>query len=95
MSSGKVFEITEVGVFTPGMTIVDELRAGQVGYVAGSIKNVGDTRVGDTITNADNPSREPLPGYRKAVSMVFCGLYPVETSDYDRLKDALEKLQFK
>jgi len=93
MSSGKVFEITEVGVFTPGMTIVDELRAGQVGYVAGSIKNVGDTRVGDTITNADNPSREPLPGYRKAVSMVFCGLYPVETSDYDRLKDALEKLQ--
>lgn len=93
MSSGKVFEITEVGVFTPGMTIVDELRAGQVGYVAGSIKNVGDTRVGDTITDAENPSREPLPGYRKAVSMVFCGLYPVETSDYDRLKDALEKLQ--
>lgn len=93
MSSGKVFEVTEVGVFTPGMTIIDELRAGQVGYVAGSIKNVGDTRVGDTITNADNPSREPLPGYRKAVSMVFCGLYPVETSDYDRLKDALEKLQ--
>ncbi|NLI92432.1 MAG: elongation factor 4 [Peptococcaceae bacterium] len=93
MSSGKVFEIIEVGVFTPGMTIVEELRAGQVGYIAGSIKNVGDTRVGDTVTDADYPSSEPLPGYRKAVSMVFCGLYPVETSDYDRLKDALEKLQ--
>lgn len=93
MSSSKVFEITEVGVFTPGMVIVEELRAGQVGYVAGSIKNVGDTRVGDTITDASRPSAEPLPGYRKAVSMVFCGLYPVETSDYERLKDALEKLQ--
>jgi GTP-binding protein LepA len=93
MSSGKVFEITEVGVFTPGMTIVDELKAGQVGYVAGSIKNVGDTRAGDTITNAERPAAQALPGYRKAVSMVFCGLYPVETSDYDRLRDALEKLQ--
>lgn len=93
MSSEKVFEITEVGVFTPGMTLVEELRAGQVGYVAGSIKNVRDTRVGDTITNAEDPVKEPLPGYRKAVSMVFCGLYPVETSDYDKLKDALEKLQ--
>lgn len=93
MHSGKVFEITEVGVFTPGMTLVEELRAGQVGYVAGSIKNVRDTQVGDTITNADDPVKEPLPGYRKAVSMVFCGLYPVETSDYDKLKDALEKLQ--
>lgn len=93
MSSGKAFEINEVGVFTPGMTLVDELRAGQVGYIAGSIKNVQDTRVGDTITDADNPVSIPLPGYRKAVSMVFCGLYPVETSDYDKLKDALEKLQ--
>jgi GTP-binding protein LepA len=93
MSSAKTFEITEVGIFTPGMTMVEELRAGEVGYIAGSIKNVGDTRVGDTVTNADHPATEPLPGYRKAVSMVFCGLYPVETSDYDRLKDALEKLQ--
>jgi len=93
MSTGKTFEITEIGVFTPGMTVVEELRAGQVGYVAGSIKNVGDTRVGDTITDADFPAEEPLPGYRKAVSMVFCGVYPVETSDYDRLKEALEKLQ--
>lgn len=93
MHSGKVFEITEVGIFTPGMTIVEELRAGQVGYVAGSIKNVRDTQVGDTITKADDPVKDPLPGYRKAVSMVFCGLYPVDTSDYDKLKDALEKLQ--
>jgi GTP-binding protein LepA len=93
MSSGKIFEVTEVGVFTPGMTLVEELKAGQVGYLAGSIKNVQDTRVGDTVTDADNPVPEPLPGYRKAVSMVFCGLYPVESSDYDKLKDALEKLQ--
>ncbi len=93
MSTGKTFEITEVGVFTPNMTIVEELRAGQVGYIAGSIKNVGDTRVGDTVTDAENSAKEPLPGYRKAVSMVFCGLYPVETSDYDKLKDALEKLK--
>jgi len=93
MAAGKNFEITEVGVFTPGMTVVEELRAGQVGYVAGSIKNVSDTRVGDTITDAAIPADKALPGYRKAVSMVFCGLYPVDTSDFDRLKDALEKLK--
>jgi GTP-binding protein LepA len=93
MSSGKTFEVNEVGVFTPGMTIVEELRSGQVGYLAGSIKNVRDTRVGDTITDADHPTPQAFPGYRKAVSMVFCGLYPVESSDYDKLKDALEKLQ--
>lgn len=93
MSTGKVFEVIEVGVFTPEMTPVQELKAGNVGYIAGSIKNVGDTRVGDTVTDAQNPALAPLPGYRKAISMVFCGLYPVETSEYDRLKDALEKLQ--
>lgn len=93
MSSGKHFEITEVGVFSPSMIVVDELKAGQVGYIAGSIRNVRDTRVGDTVTNAERPATEALPGYRKAVSMVFCGLYPVESSDYDKLKDALEKLQ--
>ncbi|MFA6809215.1 MAG: translation elongation factor 4, partial [Eubacteriales bacterium] len=92
MSSGKVFEVTEVGFFAPNLVMVEELKAGQVGFVVGSIKNVGDTRVGDTITDAKNPAKEQLAGYRKAVSMVFCGLYPVETSDYDRLKDALEKL---
>jgi GTP-binding protein LepA len=93
MSTGKVFEVIEVGVFTPEMTPVQELKAGNVGYIAGSIKNVGDTRVGDTVTDAQNPAPSALPGYRKAISMVFCGLYPVETSEYDRLKDALEKLQ--
>jgi len=92
MSTGKVFEVTEVGVFAPSMRPVDELRAGQVGYLAASIKNVKDTQVGDTITNADYPAHFPLPGYRKATPMVFCGLYPVETNDYDRLRDALEKL---
>ena len=93
MSNSKIFEITEVGIFAPHMTVVNELKAGQVGYIAGSIRNVRDTRVGDTITNAEHPAAQALPGYRKAVSMVFCGLYPVEASDYDKLKDALEKLQ--
>lgn len=92
MSTGKVFEVTEVGVFAPSMRLVEELRAGQVGFIAASIKNVKDTQVGDTITDADRPAIYPLPGYRKATPMVFCGLYPVDSSDYDRLRDALEKL---
>jgi GTP-binding protein LepA len=92
MSTGKVFEVTEVGVFSPAMRIVDELIAGQVGFIAASIKNVKDTQVGDTITDADCPAAEPLPGYRKSTPMVFCGLYPVETNDYNRLRDSLEKL---
>ncbi|MDP4126649.1 MAG: translation elongation factor 4, partial [Bacillota bacterium] len=92
MSTGKVFEVTEVGVFTPAMRIVEELKAGQVGFIAASIKNVKDTQVGDTITDADYPAAEPLPGYRKSTPMVFCGLYPVEASDYNRLRDSLEKL---
>lgn len=92
MSSGKVFDVTEVGMFTPAMRMVDELKAGQVGFIAASIKNVKDTQVGDTITDADHPALYPLAGYRKATPMVFCGLYPVESSDYERLKDALEKL---
>jgi GTP-binding protein LepA len=93
MSSGKIMEVTEVGVFTPGPLPVEQLSAGEVGYLAASIKNVADTRVGDTVTNADYPAALPLPGYRPAVSMVYCGLYPVENSDYNDLKDALEKLQ--
>ncbi|MCL1791628.1 MAG: translation elongation factor 4 [Peptococcaceae bacterium] len=93
MATDKVFEVTEVGVFAPAMTVVEELKAGQVGYLAASVKNVQDTRVGDTVTDAKNPVSEPLPGYRDAVSMVFCGLYPVDSSDYDRLKDALDKLK--
>ncbi|WP_206812076.1 translation elongation factor 4 [Paradesulfitobacterium ferrireducens] len=92
MSTNKVFEVTEVGVFAPAMRIVDELKAGQVGFIAASIKNVKDTQVGDTITDAERPALFPLPGYRKATPMVFCGLYPVDSGDYDRLRDALEKL---
>lgn len=92
MSSGGVFDVTEVGIFTPAMRMVDELKAGQVGFIAAGIKNVRDTQVGDTITDADHPALYALPGYRKSTPMVFCGLYPVDSSDYGRLKDALEKL---
>lgn len=93
MATGAEFEVTEVGVFKPNPVIVDELDAGQVGFLAAAIKNVKDARVGDTITDASNPADEALPGYRKATPMVYCGLYPVENSDYDNLRDALEKLQ--
>lgn len=93
MATGAEFEVTEVGVFKPNPVIVDELDAGQVGFLAAAIKNVKDARVGDTITDASNPAAEALPGYRKATPMVYCGLYPVENSDYDNLRDALEKLQ--
>ena len=92
MATGKIFEVTEVGVFAPAMTIVEELKAGQVGFIAASIKNVKDTQVGDTITDAENCAASPLPGYRKATPMVFCGLYPVDSSDYNRMRDSLEKL---
>ncbi|MET3290130.1 UNVERIFIED_CONTAM: GTP-binding protein LepA [Brevibacillus sp. OAP136] len=93
MATGKAFEVTEVGTSTPRQTQVEELTVGDVGYVAASIKTVGDTSVGDTITDAARPAAEPLPGYRKINSMVFCGLYPIDTSDYNDLRDALEKLQ--
>lgn len=93
MHSSKDFEITELGVFTPHLLPVTELPCGSVGCVAASIKNVADCRVGDTITKADRPADEPLPGYRKAVSMVYCGLYPTDSKDYENLRDALEKLQ--
>jgi len=94
MSTGKEFQVTEVGYFRPGTLVrCDELRAGDVGYVAASIKNVRETRVGDTITLAENPAKEPLPGYRKANSMVFCGIYPADGAKYDDLREALEKLQ--
>ena len=92
MHSSKDFEVTELGVFTPHLLSVQELPCGSVGCVAASIKNVRDCRVGDTITKADNPAEEPLPGYRKAVSMVYCGLYPTDSKDYENLRDALEKL---
>lgn len=93
MATGKVYEVTEVGVFKPAMVNVPELGEGQVGFLAASIKTVKDARVGDTITDNDRPAKEPLPGYRKATPMVYCGLYPVENSEYDNLRDALEKLQ--
>lgn len=93
MATGKEFEVVEAGVFTPRTTQRDELTVGDVGFLTASIKNVGDTRVGDTITLASNPASEPLPGYRKLNPMVFCGLYPIDTSKYNDLRDALEKLQ--
>jgi len=93
MSTGKTFEVTEIGVFRPKMTPVEELSVGDVGYVIAGIKNVRDTRVGDTITEAERPAVEPLPGYRKVNPMVFCGMYPVDSSDYERLREALEKLE--
>ena len=93
MATEKVFEVTEVGVFKPALVNVDSLEEGQVGFLAAAIKNVKDARVGDTVTDNNNPASLPLPGYRKATPMVYCGLYPVENSDYDNLRDALEKLQ--
>lgn len=93
MATGKEFEVVEVGVFTPKAKVVDELTVGDVGYLTASIKNVSDTRVGDTITDADNPANEPLPGYRRLNPMVFCGLYPIDTARYNDLREALEKLQ--
>ena len=92
MSSGKVFECTEVGVFTPQMLPVSELKAGDVGYIAASIKNVKDTSVGDTITTAENSAPEPLKGYKKISPMVFAGIYPADGSKYNDLRDALDKL---
>ena len=94
MSSNKTFTVTEVGYFEPGSYLpTDKLIAGEVGYIAASIKSLSDVRVGDTITVDDNPALEPLPGYKKVNPMVYCGLYPVDGSDYENLKVALEKLQ--
>lgn len=93
MSTGKEFEVTEVGVFTPKPVSRDELNVGEVGFMVASIKNVKDTRVGDTITDANRPAPAPLPGYRRINPMVFCGMYPVDSGDYEDLKEALEKLE--
>ncbi|WP_177504945.1 translation elongation factor 4 [Anaerosinus sp.] len=93
MVTNKEFEVTEVGIFRPALANIGELSTGEVGFVVGSIKNVKDVRVGDTITDALKPAKEPLPGYRGINPMVYCGLYPMDSSDYDNLKDALEKLQ--
>jgi len=94
MYTQKDFVVTEVGYFRPGsLSLCNELKAGDVGYIAASIKNVKDTRVGDTVTLATNPAKEPLPGYKKVNPMVFCGIYPADGSKYGDLRDALEKLQ--
>jgi GTP-binding protein LepA len=93
MSNGKVYEVQQVGVFTPQMLRVDELTAGQVGFLTAGIKRVADSRVGETLTDAANPTATPLPGFREAKPMVFSGLYPVEDTEYQALRDALEKLR--
>ncbi|AUB52760.1 MULTISPECIES: translation elongation factor 4 [Enterococcus] len=93
MSNGKTFDVTEVGVFSPKTIARDFLMVGDVGYITASIKTVQDTSVGDTVTLADNPATEALPGYRKMNPMVYCGLYPIDTSRYNDLREALEKLQ--
>lgn len=93
MSNGKTFEVTEVGVFSPKAIQRDYLMVGDVGYITASIKTVQDTRVGDTITLANNPASKPLEGYRQMNPMVYCGLYPIDTSRYNDLREALEKLQ--
>ena len=93
MSSGKTFEVQQVGVFTPQMVRVEALTAGQVGFVTAAIKRVADSRIGETITEAENPTAEPLPGFREAKPMVFSGLYPLEDTEYHGLRDALEKLR--
>jgi len=93
MAIGKEFEVNEVGVFKPAPTLVDELQAGEVGFLAASIKNARDCRVGDTVTDANRPAVAPLPGYRQVKPMVYCGLYPVESNEYGDLRDALDKLK--
>jgi GTP-binding protein LepA len=94
MASDKTFTVTEVGYFEPGTYLpAEKLEAGEVGYIAASIKSLSDIRVGDTITLDQNPAQEPLPGYKKVNPMVYCGLYPVDGSDYENLKVALEKLK--
>ena len=94
MATGKTFTVAEVGYFEPGQYMpVQEIQAGEVGYIAASIKSLTDIHVGDTITIKENPAEEPLPGYKKVTPMVYCGLYPIDGSEYENLKIALEKLQ--
>ena len=93
MATKKNYEVTEVGYFNPNLVVGKALYPGDVGYLAASIKNVEDTRVGDTVTSAENPAKEPLPGYKTVTPMVFCGIYPADGARYDDMKDALEKLK--
>ncbi len=92
MATKNEFDVTEVGVFTPGLKPTDSLSAGEVGYIAASIKSVAETKVGDTITDGANPAKEALPGYKHANPMVFCGIYPADGANYEALRDALDKL---
>lgn len=92
IATGNEFEVTEVGIFSPTLMPIDALEAGEVGYISASIKNVRETKVGDTITDANAPADEPLPGYKQANPMVFCGIYPADGADYENLRDALDKL---
>ncbi len=93
MATGQRFTVTEVGYFTPFLMPCEALGAGEVGYVSASIKSVASTKVGDTITGAANPAKEPLPGYKQALPMVFCGIYPADGADYENLRDSLDKLR--
>ena len=93
MATGREFDVTEVGVFTPALVPAQELSAGEVGYIAASIKSVAETKVGDTITSADRPAAQALPGYKQVNPMVFCGIYPADGAHYDDLRDALDKLR--
>ncbi len=93
MQTGKIYEVTELGIFVPNEKPIDKLRAGDVGYIACSIKTINDVAVGDTITLADNPTAEALPGYKKVRPVVFCGIFPVDGAKYEELKEGLEKLK--
>ncbi len=92
MSTGRIFEVSEVGIFSPKRTKTNELKAGAVGYVVAGMKDVSDTKVGDTLTDADRPTATPLPGYREVKPLVFCGLYTMDNADYEDLRDSLDKL---
>jgi GTP-binding protein LepA len=93
MEAGKIFEVSRLGIFSPKMEPVEELSSGDVGYIIAGIKSVNDTKIGETITDADNPALEPCPGYKDMKPMVFCGLYPIRSGQYENLRDALDKLR--
>ncbi len=93
MSTGRTFEVSEVGIFSPKRTKTKELKAGAVGYVVAGMKDVSDTKIGDTVTDADRPTATPLPGYREVKPLVFCGLYTMDNADYENLRDSLDKLR--
>lgn len=95
MNTNKKFEVVETGIISPSHMPVDQLSAGDVGYIAASIKDIRSCRVGDTVTSASNPTKEHLPGYKKATPMVYCGIYPAEGEKYEKCKRCIGKLQVK